>query len=433
MRPTIVVSALMALAFAGGPSGSPARRPALFKDSRQAIAMIRAQGRADVVLLVAARQGASDAVAVAAARIGGDVRFRDDEVGYLRVRVPVDRATEFAGLGDIDAAAVDVDDRLAIRLAAEGDSAEPGGQPAAQPQPDAWPPRLSDYPLRNPYSPLKDIGADGMRTAHPTWDGRGVTIALLDGNLDLLLPEFQRAYTLDGRPVPKIADFLNATDPRDDFEYVPQWVDMRTSATTAGGKLTIAGKTFTAPHDGAYRVGLFSERRFNSPGNAAYIDQDIDRDGNPKGDDGLFGVAWDERTNDVWVDTNRDGSFADEKAMTDYRTRGDVGVFGHDDPKTPIRESIGFAVQTDPKNKFVSINVGVYQHASGIMGAVVGNREPAGRPWPNWGRFDAHAWLGQALGARGDKAAARAEYDAALAIWPGSHWVKNVLIPALDK
>jgi tetratricopeptide (TPR) repeat protein len=60
-------------------------------------------------------------------------------------------------------------------------------------------------------------------------------------------------------------------------------------------------------------------------------------------------------------------------------------------------------------------------------------REPAGKPWPNWGRFDAHAWLGQALAARGDKAEARNEYDRALAIWPNSAWVKNVLIPALHK
>ena len=60
-------------------------------------------------------------------------------------------------------------------------------------------------------------------------------------------------------------------------------------------------------------------------------------------------------------------------------------------------------------------------------------REPAGRPWPNWGRFDAHAWLGQVLAARGDKAGARAEYNLALAAWPQSGWVKYVLMPALDK
>jgi tetratricopeptide (TPR) repeat protein len=60
-------------------------------------------------------------------------------------------------------------------------------------------------------------------------------------------------------------------------------------------------------------------------------------------------------------------------------------------------------------------------------------REPAARPWPNWGRFDAHAWLGQVLAARGDKAGARAEYNLALAAWPQSGWVKYVLMPALDK
>jgi tetratricopeptide (TPR) repeat protein len=61
------------------------------------------------------------------------------------------------------------------------------------------------------------------------------------------------------------------------------------------------------------------------------------------------------------------------------------------------------------------------------------DREPARRPWPNWGRFDVHAWLGQVLAARGDKAGARAEYEAALGVWPGNEWVKAVLLPALDR
>ena len=151
------------------------RRPALFKDSRQAVAMARAQGRTHVVLLVAARQGATNDVARQAAQMGGDVRFRDDEVGYLRVRVPVDRATAFADFDRIEAAAVDVDDSYPIRLdEAETHPAEPSAsresqddsphpaespQAAARPQDEAWPPRLSDYPLRHPYSPLKDLGA----------------------------------------------------------------------------------------------------------------------------------------------------------------------------------------------------------------------------------------------------------------------------------
>jgi hypothetical protein len=58
--------------------------------------------------------------------------------------------------------------------------------------------------------------------------------------------------------------------------------------------------------------------------------------------------------------------------------------------------------------------------------------EPADKAWPNWGRFDAHVWLGQALVDKGDKAGARAEYDKARGLAPNSGWLRYVLIPALD-
>jgi tetratricopeptide (TPR) repeat protein len=56
-------------------------------------------------------------------------------------------------------------------------------------------------------------------------------------------------------------------------------------------------------------------------------------------------------------------------------------------------------------------------------------QEPASRPWPNWGRFDAHVWLGQTLAKKGDRAGARAEYEAALKVAPRSEWVLRVLLP----
>ncbi|MCY3745491.1 MAG: tetratricopeptide repeat protein [Acidobacteria bacterium] len=60
------------------------------------------------------------------------------------------------------------------------------------------------------------------------------------------------------------------------------------------------------------------------------------------------------------------------------------------------------------------------------------SREPPDQPWPNWGRFDAHAWLGQTLARRNDPSGARAEYEAALSLAPDSGWVKFVLLPALN-
>jgi tetratricopeptide (TPR) repeat protein len=59
--------------------------------------------------------------------------------------------------------------------------------------------------------------------------------------------------------------------------------------------------------------------------------------------------------------------------------------------------------------------------------------EPPDKAWPNWGRFDAHAWLGQVLAKTKNRAGARAEYDEALKIAPKSGWVRYVLVPALDK
>ena len=60
------------------------------------------------------------------------------------------------------------------------------------------------------------------------------------------------------------------------------------------------------------------------------------------------------------------------------------------------------------------------------------SREPLDKPWPNWGRFDAHVWLGQTLARQNDPSGARAEYDAALSLAPDSGWVKYVLLPALN-
>ena len=54
------------------------------------------------------------------------------------------------------------------------------------------------------------------------------------------------------------------------------------------------------------------------------------------------------------------------------------------------------------------------------------SREPLTKAWPNWGRFDAHAWLGQVLGRKGDLNGARAEYEKALAIAPESPWLRTI-------
>ena len=45
------------------------------------------------------------------------------------------------------------------------------------------------------------------------------------------------------------------------------------------------------------------------------------------------------------------------------------GTFGKDNPKTPVRESISFAIQVDKAKQMIAINAGVAQHASLIVGS----------------------------------------------------------------
>jgi len=54
--------------------------------------------------------------------------------------------------------------------------------------------------------PLRSIGADTFRTQHPTFDGRGVLIAILDGGIDPGVPGF-RATTTGQPKLVELRDF----------------------------------------------------------------------------------------------------------------------------------------------------------------------------------------------------------------------------------
>ena len=54
---------------------------------------------------------------------------------------------------------------------------------------------------------------------------------------------------LDGTRTSKFADYLNVTDPRDDAELNPQWVNVQSEVDGSTGRVTYQGKTFTLRMD----------------------------------------------------------------------------------------------------------------------------------------------------------------------------------------
>jgi hypothetical protein len=343
---------------------SPSKAPKLRKPDRLRLIEARAQGKKEVTLLLAAITGANRKVVEEVIRGGGKVQYRDDDVDYLRVKVPADAVEKIAESPAVES--VNVDGAIVYVSQPPVQASDTTKTKNHIPPPDR------NTPAENPYLPSRDLGAPQFISAHPTFDGRGVTVAVIDTSIDLLTPELQTAKTLDGKTTRKFLDVRNAAenaiDPQDDRGRLSSFiaVDMQQELRAESTSIVYGDAKYTLPVAGTYRMGTIDERM---NGNAK---GDLNLDDNPPGSNGQFGVLWNEKTNTVWVDTDQDRSFADEQAMTDFRANGDVGVFGRDDPASARRKTVAFTVQTDPARHLLFVTPGLGIHGTAVMGSSFG-------------------------------------------------------------
>ncbi len=322
----------------------------LSKADREQLATAIANGQTSVTLLIAAKGGAAKQVVNGVQALGGTIGYRDDALGYIRATVPTGKTEAAALLPGVQA--VDLDEIVPI-----GDPAPEG---AMEPTPQT--PPSASTPNNNPYMPTGDTGGSQFVAAHPTWDGRGVTVGIVDSGVTLDHPSLLTTSTGER----KIVDWVTATSATEDND--PTWLNMQQQVN--GPTFAVDDVTYTTPARGKFRFAVFDERNNQLGGE---IGNDVNRDGNPAGSSGLFAVLWNPTANTVYVDTNQNKSFADEMPMTDYKVRGDVNYFGTDNPATAVVERMPFVVQTDGKNKYVNIGIVSAQHGSHVAGIVAGN------------------------------------------------------------
>ncbi|GHH46926.1 S8 family serine peptidase [Lentzea cavernae] len=328
------------------PQQQPAADKQLDKQDRALVEQAAQQGKATVDLLVAAEDGKTDAAVNDLKALGATVQKTEKDVDYVKVTIPRENAEKAAKLASVST--VDVDGLVAL------DNPRPEGMenPAPQKAPNSKTPRT------NPYMPTQDTQAAQFATAHPKWDGRGTTIAVIDSGIDLDTPALQTTSTGER----KIIDWYNAnaTNSGDGT-----WVTMTKTGRT--GTFTEGGKTYKAPATGGpYSFGLFSETAGDLNLANSETGGDINRDGDRTDS---FGVIQDITTKEVFVDTDGDGDFTNNKRMIDYKVKQDVGYFGTDNPATPVVERISFVVQTD---RSIYDNAGTPYVNLGISGAAHG-------------------------------------------------------------
>ena len=186
-----------------------------------------------------------------------------------------------------------------------------------------------------------------------------MTVAVLDGNIDFLLPEFQVARNVDGTETRKVVDVLSGRDPMGDDS--PQWVSMERSVVAENRKGLLRGRDLDDAAGRVFRIGVF-DTITSSPSYVVSTSRTVmNRPGSRLDVDRPIGVLWDEKTNEVRVDANQDFSFADEKPMRDFHERYDSGLIGTDDPDTPVLSRSRSPSNGPPRGVFVNVNVGMYR------------------------------------------------------------------------
>ena len=330
----------------------------LRKVDRERLISAKLQGKTEIMLLLATMPGANAGVAEALTKLGAAIRFREDAVDYLRVKVPVDRVDQVARLSAVEVIALD-----GVQMYDTVQEIPVGGPKNARPPDAATPPE-------NSFLPTKDIGAPQFIRDHPTFDGRGVTIANVDGNSpDMLAPELQTALSIDGTPIPKFSDVINALDLLDDES--PFRIDMSNQVEVRSGRFEWKQTTYLSPSDGKYLVGVFDASAFGGGLLGTYVPQLKQKKSLP--------VLWDRESNRVWVDTNLNESFADETQLTDFNSSYRAGILGRDDPETPLRETVAFTVLTYPQQKLIYLAPIVNGHATSTASIAAGSGFFGGR------------------------------------------------------
>jgi hypothetical protein len=346
-------------------AATPKESPADTLGSHDAdlLAEAEAQNKKFVTAIIATDKGKSADVAARIKSLGGSINRQFDKVGYVLATVPTGKVLNAANLPGV--AAVDLDEVIKIPetdLPASKNAVKQGALPSG---PGA------NTPADNPYMPTGETGSVDFKKKNPKFDGRGVTIGIMDSGVDLAHPALQKTTTGER----KIVDWVTATDPVTESDGT--WRAMLTTVT--GPTFTYNGATWTAPA-GTWQVNRFLENitTASEPGG------DVNRDGDTTDQ---FGILYDPVSHDIRVDTNQNLDFTDDAVMRPYKEKYDVGYFGTDNPATAIAERMPFVVEfredvslaplQNPSLPATTdyVNIGIVEgmHGSHVAGIAAGN------------------------------------------------------------
>jgi len=255
-----------------------------------------------MVAMIATAIGKTASVASSLQSFGAEILFRDDIVGYLRIALAIEEWNNIRRIDGIIASRIEGNPspmgwietkrlrqwtvsrgyRAMMPLSVTVDSSSgPGGRDR---DPHATRP-LNAATFSTPSAVDDAFGLLDFRSRHPSFDGRGVTVAIFETNATQAAVDHPAlsAPSLDihGAPQSKILAVRAATD-----EGVVH--DLEEIVATESVYWRHAGIGVVLPAAGRYRFGRVVV------------------------DERLYGVLWEPSSATAWIDLNQNGNFLDD-------------------------------------------------------------------------------------------------------------------------
>jgi tripeptidyl-peptidase-2 len=250
--------------------------------------------------------------------------------------------------------------------------AKPNIDPAPRARPEVALQRDSAPPSREPrrvvppevafsrgWMALASTGADTFRRAHPTADGRGVLIAILDTGIDPSVPGLGTTSTGE-RKVLDLRDFSGEGEVR-----LRRIAPRGDSVEVAGRRLGGFGRVAALNGAGPYYGGAIEEIPLGEAPAADLNANGVVRD--------TFPIVV-TRASDGWVlftDTDGDGSLANEKPVHDYLVGNETFGWAPRGRAAPLAIAANFGADSQPPTLDLFFDTG--NHGTFVSGIAAGH------------------------------------------------------------
>lgn len=212
----------------------------------------------------------------------------------------------------------------------------------------------------------RKVGAHQLRRKHPTWDGRGVVVAVLDTGVDMRAPGLLK--TSEGKvKVIEARDFSG----QGAVDMVPaeiKTIDGVRYLATDEGKVRGFEKLPVKPAKGdAWHLGFLTEQRFK---NSAVTD--LNRNGATNDRFAVLAVTTDKESV-VYVDLSGDSDMTGEPARRSYHVAQEAFAFRVPDPEHQ-RPPLTFALHVPADASTVTFHFDDGGHGTHVAGISTGHQ-----------------------------------------------------------